>query len=309
MKKIISIFSCALLLSTAVSCDWFQLDNQEGWNAKVQGKIIDTVTGQPVQSEQGRTISVVEKGWDTEANQSWRIKNDGTYRNDLVFAGEYVMNTMSGANFVADPQPFTLNKGENTVDFKVTPFVTISNATITVEGGKIKATCKVKANFPADKINNIGRVMLCAYPDRFVKVSANLCDKDPGAVAKDVSPATEQTVTLVIDPQIKDADGKLINAQEFQYDRPHYVRIAAIGAHYDVIPEKWETVEDWNGFDWASFNADGQPWDRYKEYFPKVYHPAEYAPDGQFNPSGAYNYSPVFKVDLKSGSVTEVTDW
>ena len=103
--------------------------------------------------------------------------------------------------------------------------------------------------------------------------------------------------------------GKLINAQEFQYDRPHYVRIAAIGAHYDVIPEKWETVEDWNGFDWASFNADGQPWDRYKEYFPKVDHPAEYAPDGQFNPSGAYNYSPVFKVDLKSGSVTEVTDW
>ena len=36
---------------------------------------------------------------------------------------------------------------------------------------------------------------------------------------------------------------------------------------------------------------------------------AEYAPDGQFNASGAYNYSPVFKVDLKSGSVTEVTDW
>ena len=38
-------------------------------------------------------------------------------------------------------------------------------------------------------------------------------------------------------------------------------------------------------------------------------YPAEYAPDGQFNPSGAYNYSPVFKVDLKSGTVTEVTDW
>ena len=73
MKRIISIISCALLLSTAVSCDWFQLDNQEGWNAKVQGKIIDSVTGQPVQSEQGRTISVVEKGWDTEANQGWRI--------------------------------------------------------------------------------------------------------------------------------------------------------------------------------------------------------------------------------------------
>ena len=306
MKRIISIISCALLLSTAVSCDWFVLDNQEGWNAKVQGKIIDTITGQPVQSEQGRSITVVEKGWDTEANQSWHIKNDGTYRNDLVFAGEYVMNTMSGANFYADPQSFTLNKGDNTVDFKVTPFVTISNASVSVEGGKIKATCKVKANFPTDKINNIGRVVLCGNPDRFVKISANLCEKDPSAVVSNLDPATEQTVTLYIDPQAKDADGKLINAQEFQYDRPHYVRIAAIGAHYDIVPEYWET--DWNQFDMAAYIAAGQPED-YWNYFVKIYHPAEYAPDGQFNPSGAYNYSPVFKVDLKSGSVTEVTDW
>lgn len=309
MKKIISIFSCALLLSTAVSCDWFQLDNQEGWNAKVQGKIIDSVTGQPVQSEQGRTISVVEKGWDTEANQSWRIKNDGTYRNDLVFAGEYVMNTMSGANFVADPQPFTLNKGENTVDFKVTPFVTISNATVTVEGGKIKATCKVKANFPADKINNIGRVILCAYPDRFVKVGANKCDQDEGARVENLDPSTEHTVTLYIDPQFKNKEGILVNAQEFQYDRPHYVRIGAVGGHYDVVPEYWETVQDWNRVDWDAFNADGQPWDRIADYLPKVFHPAEYALDGTFNPSGVYNYSTVFKVDMKSGSVTEVTDW
>lgn len=304
MKRIISIISCALLLSTAVSCDWFELDNQEGWNAKVQGKIVDSITGQPVQSEQGNYIIVVEKGWDTEANQGWRIKNDGTYRNDLVFAGEYVMNTVSGANFVADPQPFTLNKGDNTVDFKVTPFVTISSASVTVEGGKIKATCKVKANFPADKVNNIGRVVLCANPDRFVKISANLCDKDPGAVASNLDPATEQSVTLYIDPQAVDDEGKLINAQEFQYDRPHYVRIAAIGAHYDIVPE-WDEPE-W--IDWDAFIAAGYQWDD-SFYHPTVHHPTEYAPDGQFNASGAYNYSPVFKVDLKSGTVTEVTDW
>ena len=187
--------------------------------------------------------------------------------------------------------------------------MTISNASVTVEGGKIKATCKVKANFPADKINNIGRVVLCGNPDRFVKISANLCEKDPNAVVTNLDPATEQTVTLYIDPQAKDADGKLINAQEFQYDRPHYVRIAAIGAHYAIVPEYWEIIQDWNQVDWDAFNADGQPWDRIADYFPKVFHPAEYAPDGQFNSSGAYNYSPVFRVDLKSGSVTEVTDW
>ena len=207
MKRIISIISCALLLSTAVSCDWFELDNQEGWNAKVQGKIVDSITGQPVQSEQGNYIIVVEKGWDTEANQGWRIKNDGTYRNDLVFAGEYVMNTMSGANFVADPQPFTLNKGDNTVDFKVTPFVTISSVSVTVEGGKIKATCKVKANFPAEKINNIGRVMLCANPDPFVKLNANLCSDDKGSYVENLDPATEQSVTVYIDPEAVNEDG------------------------------------------------------------------------------------------------------
>ena len=305
MKRIISIFSCALLLSTAVSCDWFELDNQEGWNAKVQGKIIDVVTGQPVQSEQGGYIVVIEKGWDTEEKQGWRIKNDGTYRNDLVFAGEYVMNTVSGANFYADPQPFTLNKGDNTVDFKVTPFVTISNPVVTVEGGKIKATCKVKANFPADKINNIGRVVLCANPDRFVKISANPCENDPNAIVSNLDPVVEHSVTLYIDPEAKYDDGTLINAQEFQYDRPHYVRIAAIGAHYDIVPEYWETTDE---FDMEAYIAAGGPEDWWN-YFKKIYHPAEYAPDGQFNASGAYNYSPVFKVDLKSGTVTEVTDW
>lgn len=304
MKRIISIISCALLLSTAVSCDWFALDNQEGWNAKVQGKIIDSVTGQPVQSEQGNYIIVVEKGWDTEANQGWRIKNDGTYRNDLVFAGEYVMNTVSNVNFVADPQPFTLNKGDNTVDFKVTPFVTISDPVITVEGGKIKATCKVKANFPADKVNNIGRVILCANPDRFVKVGANLCERDEGSYVENLDPTTEQSVTVYIDPEAVNKDGVKVNAQEFQYDRPHYVRIAAIGAHYDIVPE-WDEPE-W--IDWDAFAAAGYQWDD-KFYHPAVHHPTAFAPDGQFNASGAYNYSPVFKVDMKSGSVTEVTDW
>ena len=305
MKRIISIFSCALLLSTAVSCDWFVLDNQEGWNAKVQGKIIDIATGQTVQSEQGSYIAVVEKGWKTEANQGWRIKNDGTYRNDLVFAGEYVMNTVSGANFVADPQPFTLNKGDNTVDFKVTPFVTISNVSISVEAGKIKATCKVKSNFPTDKINNIGRVVLCANPDRFVKNSANLCEHDPNAVASNLDPATEQSVTLYIDPQARDAEGVLVNAQEFQYDRPHYVRVAAIGAHYAIVPEHYEDTDE---FDMEAYTAAGYPSDWWN-YWKKILVPAQYAPDGQFNDSQAYNYSPVFKVDMKTGSVTEITDW
>ena len=226
MKRIVSILSCALLLSTAVSCDWFELDNQEGWNAKVQGKIIDVKTGQPVQSEQGNSIVIVEKGWDAEANQTWRIKNDGTYRNDLVFAGEYRMNTVSSANFIADPVDFTLQKGDNTVDFKVTPFCRIVNPTVTFDSAakKIKASFKIETDLP--EVNNIGNVYLCVYPDRFVRQGYNNCREDDGAKLSDVDPTKGETITLEVDMNNPK------NAEEFQYDRPHFIRIAAIGGHY-----------------------------------------------------------------------------
>ena len=286
------------MLVTVASCSWFKLDNQEGWDAKVQGKIIDVTTGQSVQSEQGNYIIVVEKGWDAQANQGWRIKNDGTYRNDLVFAGDYTMNTVSNANFQAEPQNFTLKKGENTVDFQVTPFVSIKDVQVSYDAAtkKIKATCKVKANFPEDKINNIGAVALCVYPDRFVKRTANKCENDPEAVVSNLDPSVEQTVTLYVDTQLA------ANADEFQYERAHYIRIAAIGAHYDIVPEHQEWV-----FNQELFVAYGSPAGYEQYFYYQVTVPAAYAPDGKFNPSGAYNYSIVYK--LENGVITEVTDW
>ena len=38
--------------------------------------------------------------------------------------------------------------------------------------------------------------------------------------------AAKQSVSLSVDTQLA------ANVQEFQYDRPHYIRIAAIGGHY-----------------------------------------------------------------------------
>lgn len=304
MKRIISILSCALLLSTVVSCDWFELDNQEGWNAKVQGKIIDVKTGQPVQSEQGSTIAVIEKGWDSEANQYWRIKNDGTYRNDLVFAGDYVMNTLSGANFIADPASFTLNKGDNTVDFKVTPFCRIVNPVVTFDsaGKKIKASFKVESDLP--EVNNIGNAYLCVYPDRWVRQGYNNCDGDSGAKISDIDPTKDETITLEVDMTLP------ANAAEFQYDRVHYIRIAAIGAHYAGLPawDETKTEIDWDNFPWDQLASDWSNFNDIVVYKTTViHHPATYASDKSLNPNDKYNYSPVYK--LENGTITEVTDW
>ena len=223
MKKI-AIFLPVLLL--AVSCDWFKLDNQEGWDASIEGKIVDSVTGQPVQSEQGNPLSVYQLGWDNKVAQNWAIKNDGTFKNTLVFSGDYEMNSLK-ANFYAEPVSFSLKKGQNVQDFKVTPFLRISDVNISYDSGskKINATFTVEPGFPADKVNNIGYVYLCVYPDRFVKQANNFCKSDPGSFKTNLE-AKKQTVTLSVDTTLDK------NAQEFQYNRPHYIRIAAIGGHY-----------------------------------------------------------------------------
>ena len=47
MKKTLSIISFILALTAVTSCDWFTLDNQDGWDAKVEGALIDSKTGEP----------------------------------------------------------------------------------------------------------------------------------------------------------------------------------------------------------------------------------------------------------------------
>lgn len=319
MKRIVSIISCIAALFTLSSCDWFELDNLDAWDAQVQGRIIDSKTKEPIQMEQGSALSVYElygeqydhtnlqgkKGWDSHDAISWLVKNNGTYVNKLTFAGKYEMDTRTN-NFTADKVEFQLKKGENTVDFEVTPFCRIVNPQFSYEGGKIKATFKVEAG--ASGVNNIGYVRLCVYPDRYVKNSMNKCANDPGAVMVDVDPTKGETITLVVDPETVVNNVK-VNADEFQYDRPHYVRIAALGASYSGMPA-WDEEVTSSEFDMDSYVAAGMPddwWNYFVEVTKTVHHPAAYTLDGKVNGSGAYNYSPVFK--LENGTFTEVTDW
>ena len=257
MKKIISILSCALALTLVSSCNWFELDNQEGWDASVEGQILDAGTNQPIQFAQGfSAITVVEKGWKAQTNQSWAVKNNGTYVNKLTFAGKYEFDTRN-SNFKADIQEFQLKKGANTQDFYVTPYLRIKNPQISMSGKVINATFDVEVAVPG---TTVSRVEVCVYPDRWVRHSSNNCANDPYAYV--VNPK-DTHFSLSVDPdRIVKQNGQdiKVNAAEFQYDRPHYIRIAALGK-----------------------NAS--------------------------NTSSAYNYSPVYKVDLKTGDVTEVTDW
>lgn len=230
MKKIISIISCIIALTAVTSCDWFKLDNLDAWDASVEGKIIDSKTGQTLQMEQGSSITVYElygeqydhtnqqgeKGWDGHSGIGWNVKNNGTYINKLTFAGKYEMET-TGNNFKADKVNFELKKGSNTVDFQVTPYVRINNPKVTFDGTKINATCDLEIAVPGTTLD---RVEICVWPDRWVRHSSNNCSGDKDSYK---SKPAEGSVSLSVDSK------NAANAQEFQYDRVHYIRIAALG--------------------------------------------------------------------------------
>ena len=194
------------------------------------------------------------------------------------------------------------------MDFKVKPYARVLEPKITVEGGKIKATFKVNAGY--EEVNNIGLAYLCVGPDRFVTRSNKQCSKDPGAVAENNDPAGGETITLEVDPE-RIVDDIKVNADEFQYDRDHFVRIAVVGAHYGIVPA-WDEEKTESVFDMAACIAAGSPsdwWNYFVTVTTTIHHEASYTNDGTVNSESYYNYSPVYKVNLKSGSVTEVTDW
>ena len=225
MKKILVLLS---LLILATSCDWFVFDNQESYNAQVEGRFIDSETGDLVQFAFYNTskISIIEEGWDVEEAEEWYVKCNGTYRNKLVFAGQYRMDTKDQC-FYPDVIPFTLEKGKNTVDFTVTPYARIINPTITYEGTKFVARFTVQVS-DAAKTPNVD-VALFGFTDRYVSESNNnfiFDSKDKnyqpeGKIKKIKLTNGQADVVLSINTEIP-------SGNQFVYKREHFLRIGAV---------------------------------------------------------------------------------
>ena len=188
------------------SCEWFLLDNTEQHNATVSGKIIDAATGETVQTEinNGGSIRFVELGWKdkdgipVESFQSWTVKNNGTYRNNLVWAGDYRMETIE-QNYYPLTQEFKLEKGDNVVDFTVTPYLRFLSHSFKYDAAskKIIATCEVQVADPT-KTTTLNEVRLCCYTDCFVGYAYNNCKDDATAVAKNVTMDANGKATVTL---------------------------------------------------------------------------------------------------------------
>ncbi len=135
MKKI--IIKCVCVLSIIVGFSACEMDNLEAPDAGITGTIYDQ-NGVPLQLEQGKGsghIRMTELSYKDKAGvevvtpQELNLQIDGTFRNEKLFAGTYLMHPFKGPFYPLDStemKTVELKKGSVTnVDFTVTPYLEI----------------------------------------------------------------------------------------------------------------------------------------------------------------------------------------
>jgi hypothetical protein len=170
MKNIyILIFIFGSLLFSTNSC---KIDNYPLPDAKVYGAVKDSLGGGLVETDPnsttGSVISVYELGKyaANPVRKVWLIKPNGEYRNNLVFSNDYRFDFTS-CNFFPFDTTYTVNPGENKIDFTVMPYIRIKNLSITrdVPTNKIIATFNLEAGRPSVRLS---RLRLYAWTDIYV---------------------------------------------------------------------------------------------------------------------------------------------
>lgn len=123
-----------LILGLLLSLSSCELDNYDGPDAALSGQILDH-NGNRLQTLQGSgnmRLKLEELSW-SKGDTSiaiipyyLNVKQDGTYINDKLFAGEYRITPIEGAFYPYDEAGELVTiKGRTTLDFTVTPYLNV----------------------------------------------------------------------------------------------------------------------------------------------------------------------------------------
>ncbi|MDR1402836.1 MAG: DUF3823 domain-containing protein [Tannerellaceae bacterium] len=226
--KVHSIFFLLTSLLFLSGCDMFKIDNYDAPNASLKGGIKDAETGALVETDiqNGSAIRVYELGW-PEGVQTWVVKQNGEFQNDMVFAAHYKVVFMDCNFYPFTIEDLDIKKGSNTYDFEVVPYIRARDVSITRQGDQVVATFKLQAGKPEVKL---GAVRLFAFSDMYVGEQVKYNISDPSCY-KTFSPAetidANTTYTLSIDIPS--------NTNEFfKYKKNYYFRIGALASVSDV---------------------------------------------------------------------------
>ena len=215
--------SIYILLILGVAFSSCEKDNMPGPDARVFGSIKDKATGKLVETElvNGSSIEAYELGFATQQLRRWLIKNNGEYRNNLVFSGRYDFKLQNCNFFPLNVLDYQIKSGDNQLDFEVEPYLRINNTNISYNATskKVTATFTVEAGRSTVKIK---QVRLYAFSDiyvgenvKFVIAGNSLINYAPSKTADN------NTYTLEIDVAA--------NASLFPTGREYFFRVGALG--------------------------------------------------------------------------------
>ena len=228
MKNIKGLLFILIGLFLFTSCE---LDNYEGPNASLSGAFVDAQTGELIESDiiNGTRIGLIEHGFETPAIQYLIVKNDGTYRNDMLFSGTYSVPPIMGGNFVPQQDTLILELSGNTVhDFEVLPYIRIRDASITNDGMRVTATFRLEQT-----IDTLNVVRVGLYAHREPTVGEPMQNgRQQQALNRVVDPNEEFSLTLTLRPrdfppgqQYHFRIGAVIDVPEAKYNYAPAVRL------------------------------------------------------------------------------------
>lgn len=289
MKRLFIKIACLVAAASMLtSCDLFKLDNYDGPNAQIYGKLIDAKTNEAIQIEAYTETYFDWTTWTNVTNtitgslvviedvsdrwegfyeeQDWLVKFYGDYRNDMVFAGKYTVDFRKLPVFSpAESTVIEVNEGSNNIDFELTPYCRIVDPEFSYDATSktITATFSVEMGDPS-RLNTINQVLLCSNTSNFVGQNFRQNTADTGSSLSNVTvnaDGTTDRITLTVDARSQAEGG--VNTDEFQYERPHYLRIAALATGNGLNTQStWNFSPVYvlnedktiNEFDWSTAN-------------------------------------------------------
>lgn len=213
-----------LLIALLSSC--FELDNYDAPDAGINGRLIDSETGENVYTEQpdGSRIKLIDLGYKNPTPLYFWVKADGTFRNVALFGGEYKVSPIEGPFFPVVEEQVSL-KGVTEHSIRVTPYLKIKLIEVVPgEVGKVTVTFSLKRSTLPEGMT-IGK--------KTISEAWLLCNTMPVvsyynggyqetlSVKKVLSRSTDETI---------EGKNQEITLEKLESGKKYYLRVAALSS-------------------------------------------------------------------------------
>jgi len=236
MKRIFYlIFIIGAFLVSVTSCE---VDNFPYPDAQVYGAIRDIADGSLVETDMnsGSQIGVRELGQyaANPTRKTWYIKQNGEYRNNLVYSNEYWFDFAS-CNFFPFADTLTVKPGENLIDWTVTPYIRIKNLSITHDAvaNKINASFTLEGGAPTVKVSSVTLyawtdIYVGAYVKKTLATGTGQPSRTLTGAAQTINPATVYNLSIDL------AANAGTDRNGFGIHRNYYFRVGALAIQSGV---------------------------------------------------------------------------